>query len=664
MSGFQIPGLGFAKPNETLPPLPSGASAPAANVEGAENEDQNQDTQMGEDTNMSEDKPVEIQQRVETEQAPPAPIPQNEDTQMGEEKPVEAQPAPLAQPSEDTKMDEDKPAETTAEPQLPTLPPSNNDDTMTIDAAEPPSLTDALEAMINGLDQSAPAPDPAVTTTTAAPTAPAPAQETPQAPQPLEADQGDHPEWEIDSSPYESSSESSSSDSSDDDDSESGEGYQLLGIEETRRILMEMEGSDDEGGDASKNAAGGGGLRTKNELPVEVVPKPDITLTPEDKIEPLGAVDQIVDNIMVIKAFTPGEYMVLDSTSPLCTADRVVFGAVWETIGKVLQPMYTVMFTTAEELAESGLVLGTKVFYPTAHAKFVFTEPLKNLKGSDASNIHDEEVAEEEMEFSDDEKEAEHKRQAKQKKKDARFKNGGGGEQQKRPARGGREPSSLRHEVTAGPSADGGLNYDDEDDGPYKPLTRPPGFGQMPPAQQTFSQEPEPGRFGARRGGRGDFRGRGERGRGRGGRGRGGHGNREGYSQPPRGQAQQEQQHQGQWGGSNVPAPPAYGQQSAPAPAAPTFNFPFPGMPPAQQGQQGFPAVPPPPPGWPAPNGQTGQNPGAYINPAFFAALLGQMQQAQGGQQQQQQQQPNQQNQGQTQPPQQPPQWGAQPPPR
>ncbi|KAF4819957.1 H/ACA ribonucleoprotein complex non-core subunit NAF1 [Colletotrichum tropicale] len=623
MSGFQIPGLGFAKPNETLPPLPPDVLAAAASFEGANIEENN--------------KPAE----TKTEQ--------NEDTKM-EETPAEA-----TQPI-------------TSEPQLPPHAErleTNDSEAMNIDAAEPPSLTDALEAMINGLDTT-PAVQPAPTTTTSteqpATTTTSAEQEPAAAPEGQEAE---HPEWEIDSSPYESSSESSSSSSSSDDDSESGEGYQLLGVEETARMLMEMEGgSDDEGGpDAAGKAGGAAHLRTKNEVAPDAVPKPDLTLTADDKIEALGAVDQVVDNIMVVRAFTPGEYQVLDSGSALCTEDRKVFGAVWETIGKVLQPMYTVMFGSAEEIKEAGLEVGTKVYYPVAHATFVFTEPLKNLKGSDASNIHDEEVAEDEMEFSDDEKEAEHKRQAKQKKKDARARNGGG----ERPARGGgaREPHPLRNEVSAGPS-DGGLNYDDEDDGPYKPLTRPPGFGQVPPMQQTFSQEPEPGRFGGRRGGRGDFRGRGDRGRGRGRGGRGGFGQREGrdgYSMPQ--QRHQEQQSQGQWGSNNnnYQQPQQPQQQSAPAPAAPTFNFPFPGMPP-QPGGQGFPAVPPPPPGWPAQGGQTGQNPaaGAYINPAFFAALLGQMQQnqAQNGQQAQQQPQQNQQ-----QPPQQPPhQWGAQPPPR
>uniref|UniRef100_L2GGF6 H/ACA ribonucleoprotein complex subunit n=1 Tax=Colletotrichum fructicola (strain Nara gc5) TaxID=1213859 RepID=L2GGF6_COLFN len=273
---------------------------------------------------------------------------------------------------------EETPAEatepTTNEPQLPPhaeRSETNDSDAMNIDAAEPPSLTDALEAMINGLDTT-PAVQPAPTTATteqSTTTTTSADQEPTAAPEGQEAE---HPEWEIDSSPYESSSESSSSDSSSDDDSESGEGYQLLGVEETARMLMEMEGgSDDEGGpEASGKAGGGAHLRTKNEVAPDAVPKPDLMLTADDKIEALGAVDQVVDNIMVVRAFTPGEYQVLDSGSALCTEDR--------------KPMYTVMFGSAEEIKEAGLEVGTKVYYPVAHATFVFTEPLKNLKGSDA----------------------------------------------------------------------------------------------------------------------------------------------------------------------------------------------------------------------------------------------------------------------------------------
>ncbi|KAK1972469.1 hypothetical protein LY78DRAFT_551374, partial [Colletotrichum sublineola] len=348
MSGFQIPGLGFAKPNETLPPLAPDVLAAAASfggidtANGALDQTQEQRQEQNDDTTMGENA---------TETQPAAAV-------------TEAQPAAAPEPTQ-----------------------SNEPEAMNVDeATEQPSLTDALEAMINGLDPAPPAQAPA-----AAQEAPVAAAQATSAPQPAEgtnatattavaavaeqpaveqtaADEGEHPEWEIDSSPYESSSESSSDDSSSDEESEAG-GYQLLGVEETARMLMEMEGgSDDEGGNEGGKAGTSGHLRTKNEMVVETVPKPDVVLTADDKIEELGLVDQIVDNIMVIKAFTPGEYQVLDTGSVLCTEDRKVFGVVWETIGKVLQPMYTVMLSTADEIREAGLSVGAKVYYPPAHA--------------------------------------------------------------------------------------------------------------------------------------------------------------------------------------------------------------------------------------------------------------------------------------------------------
>ncbi|KUJ16953.1 uncharacterized protein LY89DRAFT_556107, partial [Mollisia scopiformis] len=86
-----------------------------------------------------------------------------------------------------------------------------------------------------------------------------------------------------------------------------------------------------------------------NEVPEVVVPKPDVTITPEMRIEELGSVEAIVENILLIKAKTSGEYRVLESGSVLCLEDRSVFGVVAETLGRVQQPLYSVMFTNPTE---------------------------------------------------------------------------------------------------------------------------------------------------------------------------------------------------------------------------------------------------------------------------------------------------------------------------
>jgi len=350
----------------------------------------------------------------------------------------------------------------------------------------------------------------------------------------------EHPEWEIDSSPIESSSDDSSSDdSSSESDEEGDNSYKLLSPEEQARILMEGDGgSDDEG--ANKGMKGSGGqLRTKNEVPEEIVPKPDVNITAEMPIQELGTVEAIVENILLIKAKISGEYRVLESGSVLCLFDRSVIGIVSETLGRVQQPLYSVRFTNAGEITEAGLAVGTKVYYSEIHSTYVFTQSLKAYKGSDASNLHDEEVGDDEMEFSDDEAEMEHKRKLKQRKLEKR----GGRVQQNGGSNHGGHPLQQQQHIPSKGSM--GLNYDDaEDDGPYKPLSRPVGFAdtvgraEAPQEGSHFGGDNLSG-YADRNG---DFRGRGRGGRGRGdrarggdrGRGRGGYqGDSNGYSLSP-----------------------------------------------------------------------------------------------------------------------------------
>ncbi|KAK8080298.1 hypothetical protein PG997_008116 [Apiospora hydei] len=442
--------------------------------------------------------------------------------------------------------------------------------------------------------------------------------------------EGDQPEWEEDSSPYESSSDSSSSDDSDDDSDDDGE--PLLDPETMARILMEAE-SDDDGEGRGKGAGAGGQLRTKNEMPEEVIPKPDVTITPETKMEELGHVEHIVDSIIVVKSSATGEYRALETGSVLCNEDRVVIAAMDNIIGSVREPRYTARFTNEEEIKSFGLSVGSKVFFFPEHSTFVDTGPLKAMKGTDASNWHDEEVAEDEMEFSDDEKEQAYKRELKEKKR-ARNPNKAGaanGPPSKRGGRGG------YHDGTSHAAADpGSLKYDDEedDDGPYRPLARPAGFGTGAASSTPFSH----GSGGPHRcGGRGDHRGRG-RGRPHDRGGRGGRGYHRGDSgQASRSYGQETQAPPQQFPNFAAPPPPPQFAQGQYPPTLPPFfggaggqqpaapaPYPFPSWP--QNMPQNF--IPPPPPQFQQqqqPQTQNAQN-AAFYNPAFLAALQSQMQ--------------------------------------
>ncbi|KAK5115725.1 hypothetical protein LTR62_000814 [Meristemomyces frigidus] len=339
-------------------------------------------------------------------------------------------------------------------------------------------------------------------------------------------------EWNFDSSDAASDSDSDSDDSSSDDsDDGSDGGYEMMDAATAAKLLMREEGGDDE--DGKKNGAGADHQpRTQNEQKEQVVPKPDVVVTEDMKITELGSVERAVENMLLIKGFTPGEYQVLESGSVLCNEKREVIGVVMETLGRVQEPLYSVAFTNAKEIEDAGLEYGVKVYYVDSHSTFVFTQPLKNLKGTDASNLHDEEVGEDEMEFSDDEAEAEYKRAKKQAKKAGRGGMVGGGRGGYGGDNGSRTFGAPGHDSgeTYIPTGDaphqsygGGMSYDDGEpaDEFYSPLKRPDNLSQMMASGGTpLPPRPQAGFDRGRGRGRGD-RGRGDRGRGRGDRGRG-----------------------------------------------------------------------------------------------------------------------------------------------
>ncbi|KAF2147214.1 uncharacterized protein K452DRAFT_217967, partial [Aplosporella prunicola CBS 121167] len=107
---------------------------------------------------------------------------------------------------------------------------------------------------------------------------------------------------------------------------------------------MQEEYGDEDGGKGS-----GAPLRSANEQVEEKVEKPNVTVTPDMKITELGHIENVVDNLALIRAKTSGEYQVLESGSVLCLSDRSVVGAVAETLGRVQEPLYSVAFNSREE---------------------------------------------------------------------------------------------------------------------------------------------------------------------------------------------------------------------------------------------------------------------------------------------------------------------------
>lgn len=411
-------------------------------------------------------------------------------------------------------------------------------------------------------------------------------------------------EFELDSSPIETSSESGSESSS----SSSGESdYQMLDpAEEARRLMQEDGGSDDEG---KGGKASSGPLRTLNEKPDEIVPKPQVEITPEMTISELGRVEHVVENSILIKGKTSGESRALESGSLLCLGDRSIIGVIAELLGQVHQPYYSVRFTNPAAIAEVGILKETPIFYVEQHSSYIFTQSLKALKGSDASNIHDEEVGDDELEFSDDEAEAEHKRRAKQERQARRAgreewndsgARRGRNDQGGRNDRGGRgnrgdgysrgprrghlqgEGRGHFHQADSRDTSSPIMNYDDNDDGDdlYTPLARPPnlheimGRGEAPQESLNNHVNGIPGVQRFQRGGRSERgRGRGDRGRGdrgRGDRGRAGRGDwgqRGGFNRDSR-----LDKYDGQGPQNQSQRPPSPRHNSNPPPFPPPFN--------------------------------------------------------------------------------------------
>jgi len=85
---------------------------------------------------------------------------------------------------------------------------------------------------------------------------------------------------------------------------------------------------------------------------------------------------------------------------------------IFETFGPLTQPLYSLRFPSASDLhaRHPGIKSGMKVYYCPSRSTFAYTSAIRLQKGNDASNIYDEEVGEDELDFSDDEKEAEWKK--------------------------------------------------------------------------------------------------------------------------------------------------------------------------------------------------------------------------------------------------------------
>ncbi|KAL7328435.1 hypothetical protein PS15p_206705 [Mucor circinelloides] len=219
---------------------------------------------------------------------------------------------------------------------------------------------------------------------------------------------------------YESSDIDISSDEDDNDNSSSS-------TDSSSSDDDNEDNDDDEMGTTTKKVMGDeddeqypdGIVKTAHEIVDFVVEKPQFEMNAQTEIIFAGSIFQVIDNVIVIHCKPHSEYSTLDQGSLLVYENREVMGEVFETFGPVARPYYSVRFNDAKEINQEFAKVGQDVYFVPSYQKtqIVETEKLRKMKGTDASNVYDEEVGEDELEFSDDEKEMEYRQRKNREKK-------------------------------------------------------------------------------------------------------------------------------------------------------------------------------------------------------------------------------------------------------
>lgn len=210
----------------------------------------------------------------------------------------------------------------------------------------------------------------------------------------------------------------SDSDSESDSGSDSSSGSDSDEKSDTSGVTVE-EGPEVE--DEDEEPSPEGAIKSKHEMDEEPIPElPDgYEIDSNAKLTEIGVIKSAFENNIVIHSIGSGEKRVLKEGSILCLEDRTLIGTLCEVFGKLENPFYRVSLPASrhaqfDELKER---IGEKAFIVVPEAHWIDTFELKKIKGTDASNGYDEELSEDEQEFSDDEKEALYKRAKKERRK-------------------------------------------------------------------------------------------------------------------------------------------------------------------------------------------------------------------------------------------------------
>jgi len=157
-----------------------------------------------------------------------------------------------------------------------------------------------------------------------------------------------------------------------------------------------------------------GAPRTEHEM--ELPPPESLEGLEVDATSPLehvGVVWSAVDDCVVIKGQENAKALVEGVV--LCRDDRSPMGRVFEIFGPVAQPHYILRVGLSR--GETVITKGDLAFVAKSQAAFVDAAYVSSKRGCDASDLHDEELPEDQLDSSDDEDKV-HKRN---KRKNAPF---------------------------------------------------------------------------------------------------------------------------------------------------------------------------------------------------------------------------------------------------
>ena len=158
-----------------------------------------------------------------------------------------------------------------------------------------------------------------------------------------------------------------------------------------------------------------------NELERKDYPIP-YSITDNDKFEECGKIKNIVENKILMESINNNLSKILNLDNIIFLSNKQHIGFIDDVIGQIDNPVYVIKIypKLIEEKILEKIKIDDKLYYCSNKINVINAIELKNKnKGCDASNAFDEEVSENEKDYSDDEEEvnAQIKRKNKKNKK-------------------------------------------------------------------------------------------------------------------------------------------------------------------------------------------------------------------------------------------------------